>query len=336
MIDIKLIKTKTQLTADKLPTKLEFSEILFNRGHLDVQSYQRLYKGEKGERILLEYLQKYGQEHWQVVRNIWLHFGGNFECDLLLFTRHKLYVFEVKYYNGQFCYENASCSINKQALDTNCIEQTRRLATKIAQLFKNYPQSPSVTYVNAFTSPDNEVIIKDTLHHTQVVPLYRLQRFIQQIAFEESRYQGQAIDPAAVITHLDSFALPQDPFLPKALSQKEIRNLKSGIYCKACHSYHLHVSKSWIICTCGHKEKREQAIVRTICEYGVLTYGRAMQIGELYIFLAKQLSMHYLRKILRGNFAVIGKGRCTVYENKQISFARLYEKENEAIKMLSK
>src|SRR5699024_12309838 len=98
------MQTMSQYSLIKYPTTLEiFCELDKREGLVrDKQlreEYLRLKKGAEGELALVHYLKKYGEEHWVILRNVWLDFYGEFEIDLLLITRAGLYAFEVNNYS---------------------------------------------------------------------------------------------------------------------------------------------------------------------------------------------------------------------------------------------
>src|SRR5699024_5734842 len=57
---------------------------------------RKLERGYKGEMLLIDYLKKYGESHWVILRNVWLNFFGGFECDVLLITKSGLILLKSK------------------------------------------------------------------------------------------------------------------------------------------------------------------------------------------------------------------------------------------------
>src|SRR5699024_5529076 len=81
------MQTMTKKSLIKYPTRLEIFRELDKREGLVRdkklrEEYVRLKKGAEGELALVHYLKKYGEEHWVILRNVWLDFYGEFEIDL--------------------------------------------------------------------------------------------------------------------------------------------------------------------------------------------------------------------------------------------------------------
>lgn len=103
---------------------------------------------------------------------------------------------------------------------------------------------------------------------------------------------------------------------PKSLSVEQVSQLRSGLCCSECKSFEDDLSCYKVICRqCGHRESKERSIVRTICEYGVLTHERELRSTEIQVFFGNQVPFHYVSKILSRNFQHLMTGRYSHYEN---------------------
>ena len=76
------------------PEKYDYLEIWLRRSeYIDQEVLNecvRLKRGMEGEKVVLEYIEKYGRKHWKVMQNLWLDYYGTFESDLLLLTNQYL------------------------------------------------------------------------------------------------------------------------------------------------------------------------------------------------------------------------------------------------------
>lgn len=70
------------------------------------------------------------------------------------------------------------------------------------------------------------------------------------------------------------------PYQPQPLTLLEQANLRRGIKCANCSNFDLDTARSYLICNCGLHEPRGMAIVRTICEYGILNFDKDLHIAE--------------------------------------------------------
>lgn len=62
-------------------------------------------------------------------------------------------------------------------------------------------------------------------------------------------------------------------------------------------------------------EPRENAIIRTICEYGVIHHNKDLTVSELVKFFDGDISKQTLRKYLNTYFTRIGTGKGTKHLN---------------------
>jgi hypothetical protein len=75
------------------------------------------------------------------------------------------------------------------------------------------------------------------------------------------------------------------------------------------------------MCSCGKEESRDQAIIRTVCEYGVLRFDRdSFKIAEVREFLNRQASKTYLRGLLPKYFERVPKQHIIKFFNQKKPF----------------
>src|SRR5699024_12537041 len=70
-------------------------------------------------------------------------------------------------------------------------------------------------------------------------------------------------------------------------------------------------------CPCGFQETSEEAILRTIAEFGVLTFKQDFTLNEILTFMDGQFSKTYLREQVSQHFLKVGNGRYTQYRFKE-------------------
>lgn len=68
------------------PTQLDIERIIDRRSRVrsfhQENKLKRLEAGRAGEQVILEYLQKYGNEDWVVIQNMWLSNAGRLKRTL--------------------------------------------------------------------------------------------------------------------------------------------------------------------------------------------------------------------------------------------------------------
>lgn len=310
-----------------LPTLLEFKRIAYVRGLLsqkEVDDYLREEKGAAGEQRVYDFLSEEGASHWTNIRNLWLNNGSTFECDSVLFTSHKIHTFEIKHYTGRFTYKNGSCNIGNLKMDSDCIQQARKSFLRLNQLCQSQLPRPVVHGGLIFSSNKNKVVIDSPVEDIQFFEMPDLYEYIQRILQEERNNPHPPTDWQPLIHHLEQFEITS-PFYPKAMTDKQMKGGRKGICCAMCKSFDVNISKHFVDCACGYHESREEAIVRSACEYGVLTYDRNFSTGDIMEFIDHQGSSVFVQKVLATHFKMVEKNKYTYYENLQSDYPNIFD-----------
>lgn len=321
---MKQIQTILQMKNTNLPTQLEFLQVIARRGSSYFKEEKRLYKslqaGDEGERKLLQYLFAFGLPHWQVVRNLWLKDFKIFECDLLLITKHCIYIFEVKNYRGTFSYSEGQCFFNGNETPLNPFEQVRANTVSVRNYLNRLNIDIPVKAAVAFTGKDNEVFIQSQINDIEVVQSNGIRNFIEKLILEEKNSTHHSLTPELVIKKLEQIETT-NPFMPEPLSEHSLREIKGGMSCANCMSFEMERTKFKVLCECGLEESLEEASIRTICDFSVLNFNKKIRRKELLQFLDNQVSLSFLKGILSKHFQRKNKSSQTYYEIKP----RLYD-----------
>lgn len=324
---MRIYQTKYQKELALYPTKLDFEMVAFQRGLLTTKkeklNYYRTLAGVEGEATVLDYLQKYGRKHWVVIQNLWQNYSGPFECDLILLTRHKGYTFEIKNYKRIFFYKDGITKINGRVRSIDPFYQARRAYTNLENicLDQSYPMNFQGGVI--FTGVDNHIEIHSEIKDLDIIPRTRLLTFIEEIAEEESLYTGEAINIPKILSCLEKYEI-ENNYLPKPVSPEKMKYARKGICCVNCKSYSVENKKYEIICKkCRFVEQREKAVVRTICEYGVLNFESNLTLKDILDFFGGQISRSYLFKIIHRHFTVVKNGRHGYILNKKFPYSKI-------------
>lgn len=324
---MKIHKTRIIEESSKLPTELDHLQIKvardFSKTGKDRFKLELLKKGVAGEDKVIETLEKFGKNDWIVLRNLWLQFHSPFEYDIVLLTRHCLQIFEVKNYTGNFTYENGACMENGRKMDFDIIQQTRRNVIRMQRIFEHVPNPPKVKGALIFAGENNQVKINSPVEDIEILQLTDLYEYIKRLIEEENAHYSNPIDANEVMSHLEKLEVIH-PYPPEILSKSAIKKLRTGIQCARCGNFHLEQKKYYVICSCGYHESREEAIIRTACEYGVLRHGLNFTVGEILAFIDCQASSSYVRKIFKKHFKQTLNGRFTYYENRHLPYYKIH------------
>ncbi len=130
------------------------------------------------------------------------------------------------------------------------------------------------------------------------------------------------MDIDRVVAHLKDFET-ENPYKATPISPKELAELKKGILCAKCEGAEIVISKKFVTCGCGHVELRDEAMVRTICEYGVLNFDKKLKIRDLLSFFDGQASKGYLKLVLKKYFNLVKQGRYSYYANRKLPYSTI-------------
>lgn len=292
------------------PSEYVFEKHAILRGLSQGEQFKRMEAGFYGEEKFHQYLSKFGLEHWTILRNKWLKNDGHFECDFIVITRYAIYVFEVKNYFGTFVYKNGQAYSRGRAITYNPINQARNARLHLQQILPQYHVKGALVFIGEH----NQVCIQDAIEDIAILETNEVYEFIQQIKREEQEYRGRYLNPQEVLTHLQKFEI-DPPYHPAPYTRNEMKKARAGIYCANCQQKVLATRADYIKCGCGLHESKEEAIIRTACEYGVLTYGEDFTISDIRSFVGNQASITYLRKILTKHFEFTNKATLLTLSN---------------------
>lgn len=313
------------------PTQLDIERIIDRRSRVrsfhQENKLKRLEAGRAGEQVVLEYLQKYGNEDWVVIQNMWLSNGGPFEADFILLTNHGPYLFEVKNYTSDFVYQNGIVSFNSQIAAGDPIYQTRRNQINLEKICQLHSRQLQVKGALLLVGIDNYTEIHSEVEDIDIVIRTHLRHYIQKIAEKDRVFQGYPMNKKQVTNQLERFEINGN-YGPEIVSKDILDGLIKGIQCPFCDGFDVKINRKVTYCPCGFKEDREIVILRTICEFGVLTFDKHLRIGELLEFFDGKISRDSLRQVLTKYFQEIKKNRYSYFINLKLPLHKLYEKLN--------
>ena len=324
----RVLRLKKQNEDGMLPTKRDFYTELSRRGVLSKEQtdeLDQLNSGIDGEQILQDYLEEFGEPHWIVFKNVWLNYYGKFEIDCILVTRSQIYLFEVKNYKGHYVFQNSQCRCNGQKIGQNAITQAQKSSINFTNCMRKNRLTVPVTGVLLFSGIDCEVTLHDEIDDLQIVTRNQLRNFIWKIKHIDRNYSSNRVDVDEVIHIMECYEA-HNPFLPESISDNLVYRIQKGIRCSHCQSFEVDASKMYISCKCGMHEPRENAIVRTICEYGMIHFDKDLLLVNLVDFFNGNYSRNTILKYLHKHFTQTTYGRhikfANAFKRKDFTFKR--------------
>ena len=326
-----MIEIQTKLLKETLryPSELDYGRIYIKRSTRlsNKERYLHIIKeaGLIGENTVVEYLKVYGKEHWIIIRNMWFDDFGRCENDITLITNTHCYVFEVKNYDYDYSHCGGVCRVNNKKVKNSPVAQARKNFLNMKKICAEFSPHIQVKGALILSAIDQEVDIQSSVEDIDVISRNDLRRYIREIVREEQNAQPYgSIDKEGLIQYLERYEI-LNPNLAKPITDDKMESLRKGICCANCETFDLDFNnrKKYIKCSCGFHEPREEAILRTICEYGVLNHDKDLTRGNLLEFFGGQISYGVLIKILKKHFEVRGNGKYTYYINLKLPFEKI-------------
>lgn len=323
-----LFQTEILKQTANYPTKLDFQRIITARDRLNTSQnkskLERIETGLLGEEKVIHLLEEQKKDNWIVIRNLWLDYNNNtFEIDIILITNYCVYLFEVKNYTGSFIYENGACILNGWKMDNDIIQQTRKIYLRIKRIFERLQAPIKVKGILVFINDKNKVRINSPVEDITILDLPDFYEYIKEIVRDENKKRPQIINSNEIIDQLQRFEI-MHPYLPKPIPRVAFEKLQTGIHCVQCKNFNIEIKKLSIECQCGLEESREEAMVRTICDYGVLNYTGKLTTGAIYNFLGNTASDTYTQEILAKHFEMVPKNKYTYYKVRILPFYKIH------------
>lgn len=318
---MKLITTEKQRLMQHIPTRLELLRELNKRKafvhHSDLRDeLLRQERGAAGEEILFDYIRGIAPDHWIVLKNVWIKYYGIFECDVLLITHAGFYIFEVKNYSGRFEVDQHVGKHGSKNVGNNVISQALKITINLREILHKQMSSLDVIGTAAFVGINNKVVIKDEINSLNILNPNEVQEFIWDIRTAEYDYRGYQIDSDLILDILSQYEI-SNPYPPeKDIPEEVFQSIREGVCCGRCGNFEIDASKKYLDCDCGMIEPRQEAILRTICEYGVLNYRKDLKTTELTNFFNDEVGRSSLLQYLKEHFERIGNNRSAGFINK--------------------
>ncbi|GBG94053.1 hypothetical protein LFYK43_05120 [Ligilactobacillus salitolerans] len=301
--------------------EFQYLEVLNERTKLTVRERDALnacQKGYGGEVYLDQAVQLVAQGADSVWDDLNLNYlGQRIQIDKLLQIGSTLYLIDVKNYHGHYTYRDRTWYCNGKPTTHSIFNQIDRAHDVLARIL--FEQHVNLQIVKVLVFLDSTATI-DVQEQTGIVTKYLWDfcDWIQKI-LRENRDQLQ---------FLGNWQKVLQPYVAEPYRQPEDftanpqRPLRQGIVCPKCFGNQWNAKRYFYACQrCGFCQTKEEAYVRTICDYGTLYFKKELCQRDLQAFLGDEYSSKYLRKILCRHFEWFHEtGWNSYYLNKGVRF----------------
>lgn len=231
----------------------------------------------------------------------------HFQIDNLLISKGKIYLLDVKNYEGEFYIEADQWFSFYGKEIKNPVQNLQRAESLLRQLLHSigitHPIESYVVFINPeftlFQAPRTLPIILPT----------QIPRFIKKLSKIAS---GFGLSETNLANKLHSLHIAESPF--SRVPPYKYEQLKKGHYCKVCHSYSLRKHNRKLVCKlCEFEETFEAAIMRAVKEFSELFPDRRITVGAIKEWCGSEVSIKTISDNLRKNLKLVKKGGHSYY-----------------------
>lgn len=299
-----IFKTRT------IPHALLVYEAVAKRQHLSDFDKLQLYtlrKGYDGELIFDAVTEKL-KDHLLVLNDLLLFKEKYFQLDTLILVGGKLYLYEVKNYEGACYYKDGLIYNLRHKEVLNPALQVETKATYLRRLLHSRGFSLPIEAFTVFVSP-NFFLYETPLKAPILVP------GLLDSHFKQLTKNAQPIPPEHYKLAALLRGLHIDPFPHETLPSYQIATLRKGMICANCGSFSLEVKDHYCYCSeCQGKERVSQAIVRSTEEFKLLFPKEKVTVNAISEWCAVIPSRHRIQRTLAMGYKQLGKTHGSYYE----------------------
>lgn len=300
----------------KIPVHLQLRRYLkprmsFTEGEL--KKLQADEKGFEGECQFDELINQSPVSTFLQLNDLLLEWRNTtFQIDSLLISPYKIYLFDIKNFEGEFYIEGNRWYLSSGYEIKNPIPQIQRSESLLRPLVQtlgiNLPIEASVIFVNP-----NFSLFQANRQLPIVLPT-QINFFLKRLGSVSMNSSGHLIDSAKKLAMLH---IENSPFNVMHIPEYAYEYLKKGISCLDCGSLTVRLNGRGLMCErCGAREGLHTGIMRTIEEYRVLFPKRQITVSTTNEWSRLDMTRLRMQKILKEHLVMAKCGKSTYYSFK--------------------
>jgi hypothetical protein len=292
-----------------IPFELIILRILSNRSNLSDKEklqFSNIEKGFEGEvkfDTLIEHLDTL------VINDLLLEAGDTlFQIDTLIIFYGKIYLIDVKNYEGEYCYESDMFKTISGSEKKDPMLQLNRCHSALRQLLQKHGYTLPIDSFLVFINP--EFTLFQPSQNPQIVLPTQVNSYIKKLNKMTSKLSDKHLKIADLLVSLHK---TENPYA--RIPKYEYDTLRKGLICRSCHSFKISVSRTRVICNaCGCEERVESAVLRNVEELRILFPEIRLTTNLVYDWCKVIPSNKTIRRILKHNFKAVGNTKESYYE----------------------
>ncbi|QNG60351.1 NERD domain-containing protein [Bacillus sp. PAMC26568] len=293
------------------PLELKIYKCLSTRMDLDpidTNHFNNLVKGYHGEKMFDDWL-KASMSGVLVLNDLLLQTNNSiFQIDSLFLTSQKIYLFEVKNYEGDFFIEGEKWFSASKLEIKNPILQLKRNESLFRRLLQEMKFSFPVEAYVVFLNP--EFHLYQAPPTLPIVYPSQLNRFAEKLKINNLTSKGVH---SKLAEKLLSLHVDESPY--SRLPEYRYEEVVKGIVCMGCGKFNLSLyKKNILLCNyCNGTEIYKDAVLRTVNEFKLLFPNKKITTDQIDDWCGNMKNKRSIQRILRENFIRVGHGKTTKY-----------------------
>lgn len=294
------------------PLQLKILEQLKKRQQLsneDLSYLTSLKKGYEGELQFDGMLEELKCDHI-ILSDLVLEVNRQtFQIDSLIITGERVYLYEIKNYQGEYIYENneiKTLSSNKVIVKPSTqIDKTRSLLNMLLyQLDYDITVCAYVVFVN------HEFLLYQASPNPTFILFPKIKKHIEQLNLIDVPLKFEHERLAVKLTELH---VTDNRFIK--LPEYHYKELKKEVTCPNCQFNLIALTERTTHCLkCNYSEANTEIMFREIREFQLLFPNIRLTTHIIYDWCGKLYSKDSIRRNLKKNFEEIGKKKGKYYE----------------------
>ncbi|WP_456272711.1 nuclease-related domain-containing protein [Bacillus sp. AK031] len=229
-----------------------------------------------------------------------------FQIDSLFICADTIYLFEVKYYEGDFYLDGDRWYTSAGKEVKNPLHQLQRAEISFKKLLHEYGYNLSIMSHLMFMHSD--FFLFQAPFKTPITFPSQLNRFKNTLNKQLTELKNSDVKLAEKLLSLQSTKVP-DYKLP----DYNYERLRKGITCPECNEFYEALTNSSFFChQCGGRESCHDAVLRSTAEFKLLFPEHKVTTAQIYDWCRVVRSKKSVRRILLNNFKPMGS-RKTFY-----------------------
>ncbi|TWE02638.1 nuclease-like protein [Neobacillus bataviensis] len=298
-----------------VPEELKVLRILNNR--MDLTSEQEKYylykeKGFEGE-VQFDLLTEQLQSDCLILNDLLLEINNTFfQIDTLILFQEIIYLFEVKNYEGDYCYRKERFETISGKEIKNSLDQLNRSTSLLRQLLQKFGYHLTIEAYVVFINP--EFFLYQAPTDKPIIYPAQLPQLMRKLNNEPSKLTNRI---TKIADKLISLHQVKSPYSNTKISTYDYQEFLKGFTCSKCRSFLCSVTSGKLVCAdCGQVEGVESAVLRCVGEIKLLFPDKRITTNCVYEWCGVVESKKQINRILIKWFSRIGHGRFSYYVDK--------------------